>query len=626
MGFLELLYADAPRADFDRLVSEAEDRAGAAGLTAERLEALRREHELALRLREVIARHRAREAELTALYDTASDLTAIRDVDAILSAIVRRARQLLGADMTYLSLNDEEEGASYMKVTDGALTQEFRRLRLPLGTGLLGLVAQIGAPYFTEDYQADERFVHRGYIDEAVTGEHIRAILGVPLILDGRVIGALLAVHRTVRQFPAAEVSLLTSFAAHAAVALENARLFAQLDEAHATMTAHTLSVEAAATAHDRLTDLLLRGGGVAEVAEVLTGILDGDVTVHGPDGERLAGSTAPVAGWADAVADAVASGRSVPVDQGYVAPSLAGTEHLATLVLSRPRRPMGLAERRTLERGALVTGLVLLFARSVAETEERLGVELLGDLLDGRLDDPSRLRERARRQRLDLTDSAALCLAEVVDVDRHTALRAASVVVAGARGLAGEHEGRLVLIAPDADPAESGERLREAIARVGGSATVGVALVESGTDAASYSAGVREAYAEARRCLDTLLTLGRQGEVSDARGLGLARLLLGDNGPEELGSFLDVTIGPVREYDARRGTSLIATLEAWFATGGRLKAAAERLHVHPNTVTQRLDRIDDLLGDWREPGHSLDVQLALRVARLHAVRVSARD
>lgn len=169
---------------------------------------------MALRIRELLARRQSREAELRALYETASDLTAIRDVDEILSAIVRRARQLLGADMTYLSLNDETEGASYMKVTDGALTPEFRSLRLPLGTGLLGLVAQTGAPYFTEDYQRDERFVHRGCIDEAVAGERIRAILGVPLVLGGRVIGALLAVHRSVRPFPASEVTLQTSFAA----------------------------------------------------------------------------------------------------------------------------------------------------------------------------------------------------------------------------------------------------------------------------------------------------------------------------------------------------------------------------------------------------------------------------
>lgn len=215
--FLRLLYTGAARAEFDRLVEDDPELAG--------------EYDIALRLRDLIARHRAREAELSALYDTAHDLTAIRDLDEILTAVVRRARQLLGADMTYLSLNDEVEGASYMKVTDGALTREFKTLRLPLGTGLLGLVAQTGAPYFTEDYQADERFVHRHYIDDAVDGERIRAILGVPLLVEGRVIGALLAVHRTVRRFPPDEVSLLMSFAAHASVALENARLFARLDE-----------------------------------------------------------------------------------------------------------------------------------------------------------------------------------------------------------------------------------------------------------------------------------------------------------------------------------------------------------------------------------------------------------
>ena len=242
-SFLDLLYGEAPRAAFDAVIADAE----AAGPTDDELAELRRQCDVALRLRELLARRQAREAELRALYETASDLTAIRDVDAILTAIVRRARQLLNADMTYLSLNDETEGASYMKVTDGALTPEFRSLRLPLGTGLLGLVAQTGAPYFTEDYQADERFVHRGYIDEAVAGERIRAILGVPLVVDGRVIGALLAVHRSVRPFPPAEVTLLTSFAAHAAVALENARLFADLDEAHRTMTEHTAAVESAA-------------------------------------------------------------------------------------------------------------------------------------------------------------------------------------------------------------------------------------------------------------------------------------------------------------------------------------------------------------------------------------------
>lgn len=601
-SFLDLLYGEAPREAFDQVLADAEA-AGAPGL-----DDLRRQYDLALRIRELLAHRQSREAELRALYETASDLTAIRDVDEILTAIVRRARQLLNADMTYLSLNDETEGASYMKVTDGALTPEFRSLRLPLGTGLLGLVAQSGAPYFTEDYQADERFVHRGYIDEAVAGERIRAILGVPLVLDSRVIGALLAVHRSVRPFPPSEVTLLTSFAAHAAVALENARLFADLDAAHRTMTEHTAAVESAAVAHDRLTDLLVDGGELSEVAATLAEILGGDLAIHAPDGALLAGRDVG-RGWESVVPASLASGRSLGAGAVYVATALAGPEHVATLVL-HPARALSQPERRTLERGALVTALVILFARTVAETEDRLGGELLSDLLDARAEAVPAVRERARRRQVSLDGPLVLAVAAVEGLPRFSAARVLARLAGDHRGLAGDHLGRLVLLVPGEDPRSVGETLADAVGAAGGSATVGVCRADP--------EGLADGFAEARRCLDTLLTLGRAGEVSDPAGLGLARLLLGENGPDQLAAYVETTLGPVLAYDAERGTSLRDTLDIWFATGGRVKDTAAGLHVHPNTVSQRLDRIGELLGPgWREPGRSLDLQLALRVHRL---------
>ena len=480
----------------------------------------------ALRVRERMERHRRREAEMTALYETASDLTAIRDVDTILAAIVRRARQLLGADMAYLSLNDEADGASYMKVTDGALTAEFRDLRLPLGTGLLGLVAQTGAPYYTEDYQADERFVHRDYIDSAVAGEQIRAILGVPLVVDGTVIGALLAVHRTVRPFPPGEVSLLMSFAAHAALALENARLFArtqealaEVDTANRQIRAHSEAMELAAHAHDELTDVLLKGGGVAEVAAVLAEVLRGDVAVFDDAQRELAavgsGGSAPVDGLVEAVERARQSGRSVEVDvgpdgsQAYVAVALGGAEHLGTLLLTGRRTPLGQAERRTLERGALVTALVLLFNRSVAEAEERVRGELLTDLLATGGVDPGRLRERARIQRADIESPGAVAVAAVEGGERRRAVVAGVRLAAELDGLAGEHAGHLVLVAPGQDPVAIGRQLLHRVNATGCAGTVGVATAPGGPD------GLTAAYAEARRCLETLLTLGRSGDAS---------------------------------------------------------------------------------------------------------------
>jgi GAF domain-containing protein len=603
--FLEMLLAGASREDLDLVIAEAE----VSGTAPERMESLREQHALALRIQELMARQRSREAELTALYETARDLTAIRDLDAILAAIVRRARQLLGADMTYLSLNDEPEGASYMKVTDGALTPEFQQLRLPLGTGLLGLVAQSGAPYFTEDYQADERFVHRDYIDTAVEGEQIRAILGVPLTVEGTVIGALLAVHRTVRPFPAGEVALLTSFAAHAAVALENARLFeqagaavAEAAEANAELRERNEATERAARAHDRLTDVLLHSGGVVQVADVLAELLGGTLSVYDEEGRLLAGQDHPAPD--DAVERARSSGRCVQTDDGWVAVAAAGEEHLGTLVL-RTDDPLDLPERRTLERGALVTALVLLFGRTEAEAESRVRGELLSDLVSGRDLDETRLRERARQQGADLDGDLAIAVAR--PVDEQPGARVAAALARELRGLGGVHEGCVVVLAPE-DPLRLGEQLRS---RLDG-ATVGVTRATG--DA------IPQAWREARQAQETLLRLGREGEVSDPAGLGLARLILGGNGPGELDEFVRTTLGPVLDYDAARDTRLAETLEAWFDAGGALRETAERLHIHPNTVTQRLDRVAQLLGDtWREPSRRLDVHLAVQMVRLRA-------
>ena len=84
----------------------------------------------------------------------------------------------------------------------------------------------------------------------------------------------------------------------------------------------------------------------------------------------------------------------------------------------------------------------MLLFARSVAETEERLGGELLTDLLDGRERDVQSLREESRRRGVALDDPMALAVATVEGVDRYAAVRAAAALAARHQGLAGEHRG----------------------------------------------------------------------------------------------------------------------------------------------------------------------------------------
>ncbi|MGH3712423.1 MAG: GAF domain-containing protein, partial [Micromonosporaceae bacterium] len=481
--FLELLAREATAVEFEGPLLQAR----AAGASSETMAELERAKLLALRVRALLERRLRREVELSSLFDTASDLAGLRDLDAVLSAIVHRARQLLAADITYMTLGDEERGDTYMRVTDGSISAKFQQLRLPLGGGLGGLVAQSGQPYVTADYGSDERFHHLDEIDTAVREEGLVAILGVPMRLGTRVIGVLFAANRGARPFAREEVALLCSLANHAAVAIDTARLLEEtqsaleeLSAANAVIRAHSESVERAAEAHDRMTALVLRRGGVEEVAAAVTDVLGGALRVFDETGRCIAsvGQTAEPdpAVLAEAVAASRAEGRSVRRGELWIAAVVAGTQRLGALVM-RPETDLVDADQRILERAALVTALLLLFDRTVAEAEGRVRGELLGDILAGVAAeqlvagpaigpasrpsrDPEGLRQRARLLDIDLDAPHVLVVAEVQHGQRERAASWASSFATSRGGLAVAREDRIALLLPGEDAAAAARRV----------------------------------------------------------------------------------------------------------------------------------------------------------------------
>jgi hypothetical protein len=610
--FFELLAREAAPVEFEAPIADAR----AAGASPEVLTELERVKVAALRVRALLARRARREVELTALFETAGDLAGLRNVDAVLQAIVRRARQLLNTDVAYMTLIDDERGDTYMRVTDGSISIAFQRLRLPLGAGLGGLVAQAGAPYASSGYLADERFRHTPPIDTGVTEEGLVGILGVPMRLGERVIGVLFAADRSERSFAQEEVALLCSLAAHAAVAIDNARLLQEtrvtleeLSAASEVARVHSEAVERAALAHDRMTDLVVRGGGVEDVAAVVTDILGGALVVLDAEGRRLAEVGSVDAIDEDLIAWSRTLGRTARGGDLRVTPIGAGAEVLGTLAL-RTAGDIPDADERILERAALVMALLLLFRRNVTEVEGRVRGELLDDLVAGHVSDPDALDARARRLGVDLGAAHVLVVAKHGG-QREQAAFWASSHSAVEHGLSTAYGDELVLLLPGDRPGEIASRVaKELGAALGIPATVGAAGpidLPGGAESARY---------EARRCADALLALGRTGDGASAAGLGFVGLLIGKGGDAK--SFLATTLGPVIAYDHRRGTALTQTMAIYFGTGGSLARTAEQLHIHVNTVTQRLDRIGRLLGeDWQQPDRALEIQLALRLHRL---------
>jgi sugar diacid utilization regulator len=616
--FLELLARGASADAYEQpvLIARAE------GRPAERIAALEAAKAVALRVRSELEGRRRREAELSALFETAHDLAGLRDLDAVLRAIVQRARSLLGTDVAYLSLNDPARGDTYMRVTEGSVAARFQQLRLGMGEGLGGLVAQTARPYVTDDYFKDDRFQHTLTIDAGVRDEGLVAILGVPLTLGHHVIGVLFAADRRARVFEREQIALLGSFAALAAAAIDTANLLTEtrsalteLERANEIIRDHSGVIERASDVHDRLAELVLRGGGVHDVAAAVSEILDGTVEFS---------EVAP----AEALEASRAEGHAVRHKDDWIAAVAAGGEFLGALVL-RGHPGLDPVDQRTLERAAMVTSLLLLARRSAAEAEQRVRGELLDDLLDARDRDPRLLRERAVRLDADLDAThivlAARLEATVADADQEAAARrrlwsASSHLAATRHGLAAARDGGTVLLLP----LTAGDTATELARRTAGH--LGTAVHEAVTVGASAPVrdlavrpdAVAAAYEEGRRCLDALRLLDRSGDGAAAEDFGFLGLLLA--GDRDIAGFVDRTIGQVVAYDDRRGTDLLRTVDAYFACGMSPARTKDELHVHVNTVAQRLERVGRLLGeDWQSPARALEIQLALRLHRLSA-------
>ncbi|GEC05188.1 cyclic diguanylate phosphodiesterase [Streptomyces spinoverrucosus] len=616
--FLELLARGASADAYEQpvLLARAQDR------PAEWVAALEHAKLLALRVRSELEGRRRREAELSALFETAHDLAGLRDLDAVLQAIVQRARSLLGTDVAYLSLNDPDRGDTYMRVTEGSVAARFQQLRLGMGEGLGGLVAQTARPYVTDDYFRDDRFQHTATIDAGVRDEGLVAILGVPLMLGHHVIGVLFAADRRARVFEREQIALLGSFAALAAAAIDTANLLTEtrsalagLERANEIIRDRSAVIERASDVHDRLAELVLRGGGVHDVAAAVSEVLDGTVEF-----------TDVTAAPAQALEAFRTEGHAVRHEDDWIAAVAAGGELFGALVL-RGHPGLDPVDQRTLERAAMVTSLLLLARRSAAEAEQRVRGELLDDLLDARDRDPRLLRERASRLHADLDATHVVLAARLdgpaADADQEADARrrlwsAASHLAATRHGLAAARDGGTVLLLP-LDAGHTATDLARRTARQLGTAvheavTVGAsAPVEDLTARPDAVAG---AYEEGRRCLDALRLLGRTGDGAAAEDFGFLGLLLA--GDRDIGGFVDRTIGQVVAYDERRGTELLRTLDAYFACGMSPARTKDALHVHVNTVAQRLERVGRLLGDdWQTPSRALEIQLALRLHRL---------
>ncbi|MFD7076462.1 helix-turn-helix domain-containing protein [Nocardioides sp. NPDC059952] len=581
---------------------------------AERRAALQSEVDLVRVIRDRLDERRRVARELAALNDLARRLATLHDPADVLQQVAVQARQLLAVDVAYIMLR-QPDGILRIEYADGSMGSALTGIELHEGEGLGGEVVRTGRPMWTRSYLTDESITRVPAVDAAAISEQLGGIVGVPLrtgVKTTDTLGVLLAADRRSRRFHEHEIELLAALAAHAAVALRNAILFesyqAALDEVNESNT----TLQQASELRETLADVVVRGGGVSDVADVIARAVGAAVAIVDRTGEVLnpGPSVAEVPVPEDLALFDDARTHTWQTQSGIhvSATAIALRDGVGGALVVATGAPLSPSRLRLLETGAVAVALAVVSEQAVAEAELRSRGELLAAALTAGTDEAG-LRRRARAAGIDL-DAGGTVLVLGHGAER-AQRRLGDRVAAALGGWAADHAGHTVVLLSGVDPVVA----RDRVIRVEGPelpGAVGIAPWPGGVTA------LRAAHESARQTAVLLVALDRGRSCALVAETSPYASLFGRAGRGDATAFIDDQVGALVRHDAEKNRHLVETLETYLGQAQHHARTCAALHVHANTLYQRLDRITELLGDgWRGTDRALELQLALRLRRL---------
>jgi signal transduction histidine kinase/CheY-like chemotaxis protein len=176
--------------------------------------------------------------ELRILGEVGQTVSASLDIDRVLETIVTQAVKLGTADSGTLYEFDEATGIFNPRVNVGMTTETvdtLRESRLKVGQGAVGMAAERRAAYQIADVEQDPNYRLR---DVHKRGGGYRAVLGVPLLRDDRLVGGLVIRRIRPGEFGQSVVNMLQTFTGQSVLAIQNARLFDEIRQKSAQLEA----------------------------------------------------------------------------------------------------------------------------------------------------------------------------------------------------------------------------------------------------------------------------------------------------------------------------------------------------------------------------------------------------
>lgn len=557
-----------------------------------------------------------------ALSESAVSITSLRGRSDTLRQIVVTTRSITGADMAYISLNEPTGHETRIIETEGVWTEEYRNIRMPFHTGVLGRVAKANGPIQVSDYFNETDMDHIHHIDAAVAKEGVRAILGSPLRVGGDIIGALMVAERRPHRFTASQVFAVEALANQAAVALDNLRLLEEVtsslervESAQSQNRSYIQRLEALTRADDQLFASMTSKRGLAGLAHCLEELLDHRVDTFTATAKLLlphrpAEDTTVLRRLLteSSSANAPAQGHLDNLEDVTVMASMVENQLLGGIIVH------GLLtedQQSVLKRAALVLGTFISYADVSRRDRERQRSGLLTSLLHPSHEGITTSTIKHAEQ-YGLSEGFPFRLA-VVHGPPESLREAENQLEArlGDQYLRATIHEHLCIVAPEttypwitdhfSKPADHMDKR----------------LLMAHSEPIRQLKDLPAEFSLTDRILHAAQSLQVNDNIVSWKSLGAIGMFLAHTDEETINTALRRSIHPLIEYDFTHHTMLRDSALAFMDAGQNIAKAAETLVVHPNTVRQRLDRVDALLGEeWRHGSRALDIHVMLTISK----------
>ena len=170
------------------------------------------------RLREL----EGRQNQLLRLVELSVILNSTLDLDELLQKITATATELLDCDGASILLYDEKHSRLYFAAATGSDPNELAKIPVPIEGSLAGTIFRTNQPMILNNVEEDPR--HYSLVADRVKFK-TRSLLGVPMPIKDRTVGVLEAINKKDGEFSERDIAILSVTAAHAAIAINNARL-----------------------------------------------------------------------------------------------------------------------------------------------------------------------------------------------------------------------------------------------------------------------------------------------------------------------------------------------------------------------------------------------------------------